>query len=204
MTKRLAASALMGVVLGGLLSAQQTLRDRAKVEDQNQIWTSGYEPGTLEMLVQQSDTIVVGHIQFGRPALLPDDNGVVTHYYVEIDRVVRRTKSPGLVRGEVLQVRRRGGTMELEGHIVRAIEMGFDQFAALESYLFFLAQRKNSRTDKDREYYEVSYGPQGAFRLDTSTNTVRPMQDLFGRWPKDKPIPLATVIDEVRRIASLN
>lgn len=202
MTSRLAAIALISVVLGDAISAQQTLRDRAKVEDQSQIWTGGYEPVTLEMLVERADTIVVGHIQLGRPALLADNDSVVTYYHVEIDSVIRRTKPPGLVKGEVLQVRRHGGTMELEGHVLRATEMGFAQFAASESYLFFLAQRKNSRTTKDLDYYEVSYGPQGAFRLDTSTNTVRPMQDQFERWPKDKPIALATVIGEVQRIAA--
>ena len=85
----------------------------------------------------------------------------MTYYHVEIDRVIRRTKSPGLVKGDVLQVRRNGGTMELEGHIVRSTERGFDQFAASESYLFFLTQRKDPRTNKEREYYEVPYGTAG-------------------------------------------
>lgn len=38
--------------------------------------------------------------------------------------------------------------MELEGHVVRATEMGFAQFAASESYLFFLTQRKYWPKDK--------------------------------------------------------
>jgi hypothetical protein len=82
----------LGSVAAG--AQQKTLRERAKIEDQTEVWNVEYEPATLEMLVNRADTIVVGHIEFGRPMVI-DDNSVMTDYRVIVDRVIRRTKSPG-------------------------------------------------------------------------------------------------------------
>jgi hypothetical protein len=193
--RRLSAALLMfgAVTVGAESDAQDSsLRSLAKERDVNISIMSGYEPATFEMLMREADTIVVGRPVVGRPFF--QGERLVTDYDVAVEQVIRRTRPPGVARGDVLVVRRMGGVLTLEGHNVIGEENDFPQFTMQDRYVFFL------QASEYGSYYWVSYGPQGAFHI--KDGFVQQVSQVFGSWNRERgKVSLPAFIEEIHRSA---
>lgn len=190
MVKKLFVSALVAFAFVVVAAPQASqLRQQAKERDVTVQIMGAYEPATFEMIMKEADTVVVGTPIRGRTFLLGDDH-IMTHYDVRVDQVIRRTQPPGIVKGDVLVVRRVGGAMTLEGHNVVGHENDFPQFTINDTYVLFLQRVEN------QDYYWVAYGPQGAFHVDAEA--VRQVSEVFGSWNRERgKVRLRDFIGEV-------
>jgi hypothetical protein len=185
-------TALVATSLASVAASQESqLRQAAKERDVTLHIMNAYEPATFEMLVQRADTVVVATILKGRTFLAGEQ--IVTHYDARVDQVIRRTP-PGLIRGDVLMVRRVGGAMTMEGHSIVGHENDFPQFTIGDTYVLFLKRVEN------REFYWVAYGPQGAFHVDA--DSVRQVSEVFGSWNRERgKVSLRDFIAEVLAVS---
>lgn len=92
----------------------------------------------FQTLVAESDTIVVGTIEFGTPVLTHEDSMLETDYRLRVQRVIRHSASAKVNAGDTLVVRRLGGVMPMEGFNVRMSDPDFLPFNAGEAYVLFL------------------------------------------------------------------
>ena len=150
--------------------------------------TSSYDPVSLQMVVKDADTIIIGRPVLGTTFLVGEDR-LWTNYDISVDQVIRRSP-PGIVRGDTLVVRRAGGAMTLEGHNVVGVEDDFPQFTINDTYVLFLKRVEG------REYYSVAHGPQGAFHV--NGDSVRQVSELFGSWNRERgTLSLRDFVSEV-------
>jgi hypothetical protein len=172
----------------------QNLREEARRGPVEVTIHNSYDPVGLGQLVSDSDTIVVGEIRSARALLVANDRDLVTDSDVTVDRVLKRTAGPGLVKGDTLVVRRDGGVTELEGNRVIAIEEDFPELRVGEKYLLFL---KSAPTGV---FYRIAHGPEGAFAI--SGNSVRQVSEAFGSWNRDRgtSTSLTSFVDELRSL----
>ena len=172
--------------------AAQAPTNPAKTE---QIIFNDYEPATFEMLVTKSDPIILGTVKAERTFLLGDQ--ILTHYEVIVDRVIKSTRTPSPATGSVLEVRRSGGTMTIERRSVVARESQFPPFTIGDRYLLFL-------TPGDAGvYYQVSWGPQGAFTL--VNGMLRQMSEgVSPPWNrKSGDVTLDAFLQEIQKAAAV-
>jgi hypothetical protein len=172
------------------VDAQESLAERAQTRDVTVQILSGYAPATFEMLVAESDTIIIGTVTRGQT--FPSNDHILTHYDVTVDQVVKPARPP-LTRGDTVIVRRAGGATTLEGHNVVGEENDFPQFAVGTKYMLFLQRAERGN------YFWVTYGPQGAFQFTDAG--VRQVSEIFGSWNRDRGtrVPLDSFIGEIRQ-----
>ena len=172
--------------------AAQAPTNPAKTE---QIIFNDYEPATFEMLVTKSDPIILGTVKAERTFLLGDQ--ILTHYEVIVDRVIKSTRVPGPATGGVLEVRRSGGTMTVERRSVVVRENAFPPFTKGDRYLLFLTPGDAGA------YYQVSWGPQGAFTL--INGMVRQMSEgVSPPWNRRSgDVTLDAFLQEIQKAAAV-
>jgi hypothetical protein len=192
-THRLGVLVALGLLLGSGVSTPQDsgLAQRAREQDIRLRITSAYPPANFDMLVGESDAIVIGTVTLGRTFLAGET--IQTNYDVTVDRVIRGKPSSGVTRGDVLVIRRAGGATTVEGHTVIGEEEDFPQFSVGNMYVFFLKRAEQGT------HFWPAYGPQGVFRLDESR--VRQVSEAFGSWNRERGnnVPLETFVREVQQ-----
>jgi hypothetical protein len=171
--------------------AAQAPPSPAKTE---QIIFNDYETATFETLVTKSDPIILGTVKAERTFLLGDR--ILTHYEVIVDRVIKSTRTPGPATGGVLEVRRSGGTMTVERRSVVARESQFPPFIKGDRYLLFLTPGDAGA------YYQVSWGPQGAFTL--TNGMVRQMSEgVAPPWNRKRgDVTLDAFLQDIQKAAA--
>lgn len=192
MVKKLLVTVLISSPFVVFAAPQESaLQKLAKQQDVTLSIMGSYEPATFETVVKEADTVIIGKPIRGRTFFAGEQ--IATHYDFVVDRVIRR-KPPGLVRGDVLVVRRLGGAMTFEGHNVVGHESDFPQFTINDTYVLFLQRVEN------REYYWVAYGPQGAFHVED--DSVRQVSKVFGSWNRERgKVSLSNFIAETLAVA---
>ena len=191
-TFRLSVLVGLGLLVTGASTAQDSgLAQRAREQD-IRVWiTSEYCPANFDMLVSESDVIVIVTVTLGRTFLAGET--IQTNYDVTVDRVIRRKPSSEVARGDVLVVRRVGGATTVEGHTVIGDESDFPQFNVGDTYIFFLTREEKAT------YFWPTYGPQGVFRL--ADGKVRQVSEVFGSWNRERgtSVPLEVLVREVQQ-----
>lgn len=146
-----------------------------------------YAPLELSDLAKGADLVIRGRIVGEKPRLSRDEQSVVTDVTVQVLDVFRSGKTV-LVPGSNLIVIKPGGTITLEGHLVRVHENDFPPFQLGEEYFLFLADRVGG--------LEVYGGGQGAFRVDGSE--VRQASRAHAAWQeKNERIDVAAFLAQL-------
>lgn len=93
---------------------------------------------TLKALAAASDAIVIGQVVEQASQLTEDDHFLFTDYQLELDRVLKECPTAPLKVPGKITVTRSGGTVVLEGHVIRAVNENFPLFHKGFRYLLFL------------------------------------------------------------------
>jgi hypothetical protein len=190
-------NAVLGVVHVAIVAAlsgevlSQTLPEQAKLGPVEQTIIKEYDPVDVDRLVADSDTIIVGRVQAAKVSLTRDQKKLITDYEVVITSVLKRSKGPGLIAGDLLVVRRDGGVTEIGGQRVVAVESDFPPLSIPSEHILFLKNMGEGGR------YSITHGPQGVFPI--SNGTVRQLSENFGSWNRDhgEATPLASMISEI-------
>jgi hypothetical protein len=170
----------MAIAIRVTYAQTNSLREEAKSHDVNVVVNNEYSPTRVEQIASEADAVALVRIDLGKTLLGDHDTRVFTDYQVTVERVLKSRRSPEITAGTAITVRRWGGAMALEGHNVVAQETDFPPFNIGQRYILFL-----TAAPPDPFYY-VAYGPQGAFLISESDDTVSQVSHAFGSWNRER------------------
>ena len=138
----------------------QTLRDQViKNGVSEEIIIGEYPAVSLRDLAASAEAVVHVSIRNTDTFLSGDGMAILTDYRATVIDVIRANDESRLGAGDVLTVRRLGGTLHVEGRKVVSNESGFPQFSNGREYILFLRAGAGHP-------YELTAGPRSAFRVD--------------------------------------
>jgi hypothetical protein len=144
------------VAMPGAASAQQTLRDQVlKNGVSEELVITDYPMLSVRALADSAGAVVHVSVRSSDTFVSSDGNTVLTDYRVAIVDVVKDSASR-LTPGEVVTIRRVGGTLNIEGRNFLSNEAGFAPFSTAAEYVLFL------KTDSGQPF-EMLAGPQSAY-----------------------------------------
>jgi hypothetical protein len=151
------------------LRVSTPIKELVKQSILEEVVVGHYPPADVSELVAASDLIVEVTIASQRSFVHGDS--VWTDYGVQIARTLQ-SREPRVERGTLLTVRKRGGTVPVDGRTFISVDSQFPAFQAGEQYLLFL------RADSDSTVYDVFAGPCGALRVvDGSVTGTLPLTE---------------------------
>lgn len=92
----------------------------------------------LSRLLCKSDAVVVGTIKDKNSDLTEDDNFIFTDYELAVEDVLKDNAAHSIQPATQITVTRPGGTLQLSGRTVTAIDEGFKPLQPGSRYLLFL------------------------------------------------------------------
>lgn len=93
---------------------------------------------TLKALAAASDAVVIGQVVEQASQVTEDDHFLFTDYQLDLDQVLKESPTASLKVPGKITVTRIGGTVLLEGHVIRTINDNFPLFHKSCRYLLFL------------------------------------------------------------------
>jgi hypothetical protein len=86
----------------------------------------------------EADAIVIGEVRKASPQLTEDESFIFTSYEMTAEEVIKDNKAAPIQSDSVINVARTGGTLQINGHNVKAKVHGFKPLEAGKRYLLFL------------------------------------------------------------------
>ena len=154
--RHLPLCALALVSLPSLATAQTVREQVVGAGVSEEIVVADYPPLSLAAMTSAAGAVLHVTIRSGDTFLSRDGMAIETDYRATVIDVVKEVN--GVAAGDVITVRRTGGTLSLEGRSVVSSEQDFPAFVAGGGYVLFL------KTDGGQPF-EMLAGPQSAFRV---------------------------------------
>lgn len=148
----------------------------------------GYPDWFLRVFAYDADAVVVGVMKSKSSALVEDRSFIFSDFQMEVQEVLKDSTAAHILPNTEITVTRPGGTLELKGKVVRAIDVDFKPFEIAGRYLLFLHFIPD--TGAYRAFSEQSFelSDRGAAKLTGNAGLVLP----------ESRHDAKTFIDEVR------
>lgn len=147
-----------------------------------------YPAMSVRTLTAAAGAVVHISVRNSDTFLSSDGNSVVTDYRVAIIDVIKDSAAR-LTPGDIVTVRRLGGTLDIEGRTVLSNEAGFAPFSSGAEYVLFL------KTDSGQPF-EMFAGPQSAYRVHEGTAT-----SLTQTEKRPRLVPMESFLGEIREVS---
>jgi hypothetical protein len=158
---------------------RETVRKHGAIEFQ---YLHEYSPADLPALVTSADTIARVVVMGAKSSLIGEK--IWTDFTVQVLSV---RKGPQHLETKPITVRRDGGTVSIEGRMIKASDPEFPPFELSEEYVLFLRPAADG-------HYVVAFGPQGAFKVEEGKVT----QVHDGEWNRERgPVDLSQFLEEI-------
>ena len=143
-------------------SAQETIREQVlKNGVSEEVVIAEYPTLTVRALTASAGAVVHVAVRSSDTFLSSDGSTVLTDYRVAVVDVIKDSASH-VSAGDVITVRRVGGTLNIEGRKFQSNEAGFAPFSTGAEYVLFL------KTDSGQPF-EMLSGPQSAYLVHQGT-----------------------------------
>lgn len=155
----------------------------------------GHQQSSQELLRQitcTADTIIIGTVRGKASQLTEDQNFVFTDYEITLEEVLKSTSPKSLDPNDEITVTRPGGTILLNGRIVRARDELFPFLTIGKQYLLFLRFIPTVAT-----YATIESGE--TFQLQHSKARIL-KEDALGRFPREENS--VSFVSEIRMLAA--
>lgn len=150
-----------------------------------------FSPVEFPDLVSRAELIVRGLIVDQNSHLEPDET-IWTDVRVQVLETLGGASEHVVQPGNIVVLRRPGGSITIDGQVVKSVENDFPTFDDGAEYVLFL------RRESGAEFYVPVSGAQGVFGIETQH--VRQMSQKFGVWNDlHKEMALSTFVDKIRK-----
>lgn len=172
-----------------LAGAQQTMREQVlTLGVSEEVIISEYPSRPLSVLTANAGAVVHVAVRSHDSFLSSDGASIVTDYRARVVDVLKESTNAPVAAGDIVTIRRAGGSVSIDGRQVVSNEIGFAAFESGREYVLFL------KTDTGQPF-EILAGPQAAYRIHQGTiaSMIEP--------PKGAPVvPTTSFIHLVRTL----
>jgi hypothetical protein len=176
------------IAMPAVVSAQ-TLRDQIlKNGVSEEVVIADYPVMSVRALTAAAGAVVHVAVRSSDTFLSSDGGTVLTDYRVAIVDVLKDSASH-LIPGDVVTIRRVGGTLYLEGRTFFSNEAGFSPFASGAEYVLFL------KTESGQPF-EMFAGPQSAYLVHQGT-----VASLAHSTPRPTLVPMQAFMSDIREVS---
>ena len=159
--------ALPLLLVGALpsIASAQALQDQVLAHGvTEEVVLFDYPTLPLDAMTTAAGAVVHVAVRSSDTFLSPDGASILTDYRVAVIEVAKDASGSGIKPGDVITVRRVGGTMTVAGRRVFSNESGFPPFSNDAEYVLFL----NTRSGQP---YQMVAGAASAYRVDRGAIT---------------------------------
>jgi hypothetical protein len=147
--------------------AQQTLREQVRTLGVSEaIVISEYPSMPLSVLTATAGAVVQVAVRSEDSFLSSDGLDILTDYRATVLDVLKEPSGAPIAPGDIVTIRRDGGSVNIGGRTVVSNEIGFAPFERGREYVLFL------KTDAGQPFAMLA-GPQSAYRI--HEGTIAPM-----------------------------
>jgi hypothetical protein len=176
------------VTIPGVARAQQIREQVLKNGVSEEVVIAEYPALSVPALTAAAGAVVHVSVRSRDTFLSSDGSAVLTDYRVAIVDVIKDSASR-LNPGDVITIRRVGGTLSVEGRTFQSNEAGFAPFSAGAEYVLFL------KTDSGQPF-EMLSGPQSAYLVHQGTVT-----SLMSSGQRPALVPMPVFLSDVRELS---
>jgi hypothetical protein len=178
------------VTIPGAASAQETIREQVlKNGVSEEVVVADYPTLTVRALTASAGAVVRVAVRSSDTFLSSDGNSVLTDYRVAVLDVLKDSASH-LSVGDVITVRRIGGTLDIEGRKFHSNEAGFAPFSTGAEYVLFL-------TTDSGQPFAMFAGPQSAYLV--HQGTLAPLSNSGQQRPA--LVPMQAFLNDVKEFS---
>lgn len=189
--RKLLGGLLVLVTLPGAASAQQpaTIREQVlKNGVSEEVVIAEYPTLSVRAMTAAAGAVVHVAVRSGDSFLSSDGSAILTDYRVAVIDVIKDS-GPRLNSGDVITVRRVGGSLKIEGRTVLSNEAGFAPFSSGAEYVLFL------KTDSGQPFAMLA-GPQSAYLVHQGT-----LVPLVSTGPRPALLPMQAFLSDLREVS---
>jgi hypothetical protein len=154
---------------------------------------------TLFNLAQEADLIIVGTINSKQSQITENEDFLFTDHEVQVNEILYNEANSPVQENGIVTITKPGGTVELDGKIIRGIDVEFKPLEIGERYLFFL--RFIPSTASYQAYRTGTFLLKGdkVFKL----TKKRPMRRANGSLSEEEKTDESVFLSEVRTAISV-
>jgi hypothetical protein len=157
--RHLALAMLVIAAAPTIAGAQQTMREQVLTMGvSEELVITEYPSMPLSVLTGTAGAVVHVALRSHDTFLSSDGTDILTDYRATVVDVLKESTGQGIGAGDIITIRRAGGSMNIAGRQVLSHESGFPSFESGREYVLFL------KTDAGQPFAMLA-GPQSAYRI---------------------------------------
>ena len=157
--RHLALATLVIAAAPAIAGAQQTMREQVLTMGvSEELVINEYPSMPLSVLTGTAGAVVHVALRSHDTFLSSDGMDILTDYRATVVDVLKESTGQAIGAGDIITIRRAGGSMNIAGRQVLSHESGFASFESGREYVLFL------KTDAGQPFAMLA-GPQSAYRI---------------------------------------